>query len=135
MTAVESLTRQIHEYDNKIAQIARSEYPETARLRQVTGVGELIALTYVLTLEDPQRFRRSQDVGSYLGLRPKRRDSGSEHAFPTPAHFRQLLGRSGSKGASHLVINSHESVKAIHFLTKRWIINNNIDNKSRSRPS
>jgi hypothetical protein len=31
VTAVESLTRQIHEYDNKIAQIARSEYPETAR--------------------------------------------------------------------------------------------------------
>jgi transposase len=77
VTAVESLTRQIHEYDNKIAQIARSEYPETARLRQVTGVGELIALTYVLTLEDPQRFRRSRDVGGYLGLRPKRRDSGA----------------------------------------------------------
>ena len=35
VTAVESLTRQIHEYDNKIAQIARSGYPETARLRQV----------------------------------------------------------------------------------------------------
>jgi len=77
VTAVESLTRQIHEYDNKIAQIARSGYPETARLRQVTGVGELIALTYVLTLEDPQRFRRSRDVGGYLGLRPKRRDSGA----------------------------------------------------------
>jgi transposase len=77
VTAVESLTRQIHEYDDKIAQIARSGYPETARLRQVTGVGELIALTYVLTLEDPQRFRRSRDVGGYLGLRPKRRDSGA----------------------------------------------------------
>ena len=77
VTAVESLTRQIHEYDNKVAQLARSEYPETARLRQVTGVGELIALTYVLTLEDPQRFRRSRDVGGYLGLRPKRRDSGA----------------------------------------------------------
>ena len=33
-------------------------------------MGELIALTYVLTLEDPQRFRRSRDVGGYLGLRP-----------------------------------------------------------------
>jgi transposase len=77
MTVVQSLTEQIHIYDQKIAQIARSEYPETARLRQVTGVGELIALSYVLTLDDPQRFRRSRDVGGFLGLRPKRRDSGN----------------------------------------------------------
>ena len=58
VSAVESLTRQIREYDQKIAQIARTEYPETARLRQVTGVGELIALSYVLTLDDPHRFRQ-----------------------------------------------------------------------------
>jgi transposase len=76
VTAVESLTRQIHEYDARLAQIARTEYPETAQLRQVTGVGELIALSFVLTIDDPTRFRRSRDVGCYLGLRPKRRDSG-----------------------------------------------------------
>ncbi len=40
------------------------------------GVGDLIALSYVLTLEDPQRFHRSRDLGGFLGLRPKRRDSG-----------------------------------------------------------
>lgn len=77
MTVVQSLTEQIRNYDQTIAQIARSEYPETARLRQVTGVGELIALSYVLTLDDPQRFRRSRDVGGFLGLRPRRRDSGN----------------------------------------------------------
>jgi transposase len=76
VSAVEALTRQIREYDQKIAQIARTEYPETARLRQVTGVGELIALSFVLTLDDPHRFQRSRDVGPYLGFRPKRRDSG-----------------------------------------------------------
>jgi transposase len=42
----------------------------------VTGVGELIALSYVLTLDDPHRFQRSRDVGGFLELRPKRRDSG-----------------------------------------------------------
>lgn len=76
VSAVESLTCQIREYDHKIAQVARTDYPETARLRQVTGVGELIALSFVLTIDDPHRFRRSRDVGAYLGLRPKRRDSG-----------------------------------------------------------
>jgi transposase len=40
-------------------------------------VGELVSLTYVLTLEDPARFRRSREVGPYLGLRPRKRDSGN----------------------------------------------------------
>jgi len=36
----------------------------------------LIALTYVLTAEDRERFQRSRDVGCYIGLRPKRSESG-----------------------------------------------------------
>ena len=36
----------------------------------------LIALTFLLTLEDPHRFRKSRDVGCYLGLQPGRRNSG-----------------------------------------------------------
>jgi transposase len=42
----------------------------------VKGVGTQIALTYVLTLEDPQRFPKSREVGCFLGLCPGRRDSG-----------------------------------------------------------
>ncbi len=45
-------------------------------LKQVKGVGTQIALTYVLTLEDPHRFPKSREVGCFLGLRPGRRDSG-----------------------------------------------------------
>jgi transposase len=75
---VESLTEKIHESDGKIEQIARKQYPETELLRQVSGVGPLIALTFVLTVEDPHRFKKSRDVGCYVGLRPKRSESG-EH--------------------------------------------------------
>jgi transposase len=39
-------------------------------------VGTLIALTYVLTLEDAHRFGKSRDVGCYVGLQPGRRNSG-----------------------------------------------------------
>ena len=73
---VESLTEKIQEYDRQVEQIARTEYPETQLLRQVSGVGPLIALTFVLTLEDRDRFEKSRDVGCYVGLRPKRGDSG-----------------------------------------------------------
>jgi hypothetical protein len=54
----------------------KEHYPEVDRLKQVKGVGTLIALTFVLTVDDPNRFQRSRDVGCYMGLRPGRRNSG-----------------------------------------------------------
>ena len=66
----------IEEYDEAIEGMARERYPETALLTAVPGVGKLIALTYMLTIEDPHRFQRSREVGCYLGLRPKRNQSG-----------------------------------------------------------
>ncbi len=72
---VESLTAKIKACDVELEQIAREEYPETELLRQVSGVGPLIALTYVLTVEEAGRFAKSRDVGCYVGLRPKRSDS------------------------------------------------------------
>jgi transposase len=76
LETVESLTERIKEWDQKLEQLAGSEYPETELLRQVSGVGSLISLTFVLTLEDPNRFGKSRDVGCYLGMRPRRSESG-----------------------------------------------------------
>ncbi len=56
----------------------QDRYPETKLLRNVSGVGSLTALAFVLTLEDPQRFRKSREVGPCLGLVPKQDQSG-EH--------------------------------------------------------
>src|SRR5271169_6175786 len=58
---IESLNGRIAEYDRRIEQIATEVYPQVALLKQVKGVGPLIALTYVLTLDNPYRFRRSRD--------------------------------------------------------------------------
>lgn len=73
---VQSLTEKIKVCDKELEQIARTEYPETKLLQQVSGVGTLIALTLVLTVEDKERFQKSRDVGCYVGLRPKRSESG-----------------------------------------------------------
>ena len=76
MREVESLNERIKEYDRRIEKMAKERYPETALLKQVKGVGDLIATTYVLTIEDPHRFRKSRDAGCFLGLQPGRRNSG-----------------------------------------------------------
>jgi transposase len=76
LEAIATLDAQIRTYDQRIEELAKERYPETALLRQVPGVGALTALTYVLTLEDPARFPDPRAVGSYLGLRPRQADSG-----------------------------------------------------------
>jgi transposase len=76
MEMVEGLTLRIKAGDQKLEQLATNEYPETKLLRQVSGVGPLIALTFILTVEDANRFGKSRDVGCYLGFRPRQSESG-----------------------------------------------------------
>ena len=76
LAASEALSEQIAEYNERIEQMAEESYPQVKLLKQVKGVGTLIALTFLLTLEDAHRFQKSRDVGCYLGLQPGRRNSG-----------------------------------------------------------
>ena len=76
LSAIEELSERICEYNERIEALAQQSYPKVALLKQIKGVGTLIAMTYMLTLEDPHRFGKSRDVGCYLGLQPARRNSG-----------------------------------------------------------
>jgi transposase len=73
---IAALNDEIESYDQKIEELASEKYKHTKLLQQVTGVGPITSLAYVLTLETPLRFVRSRDVGPYLGLVPKQEDSG-----------------------------------------------------------
>src|ERR1700704_6077440 len=46
------------------------------RLMSIPGVGQLTALAFTAAVDDPKRFRRSRDIGAYLGLVPRRHQSG-----------------------------------------------------------
>jgi transposase len=113
---VEALTAAIKECDRKLEQIAKDKYPETTLLRQVSGVGILIALTFVLTVEDKKRFEHSRDVGCYVGLRPKRSDSGESQpqlriTKEGDSYLRKLL----VQGAHHVM-----SERSPDTDLKRW---------------
>ena len=75
---IDALTAAIRDMDRRIERLCRERYPDTNLLRQITGVGSLTALCFLLTLEDPHRFKKSRSVGAYLGLRPKQRNSGEQ---------------------------------------------------------
>lgn len=104
---VETLTKRIKDCDRRIEELARTEYPETELLTQVSGVGTLIALTYVLTVEDKERFAKSREAGCYVGLRPKRSESGVSQA--------QLrITKEGDRYLRSLL------VQGAHYIVGRW---------------
>jgi transposase len=70
------LTEQIRAMEYQIERLAAEHYPVTRLLCEVGGVGTLTALCFVLVIADASRFRRSRDVPAYLGLVPRRHQSG-----------------------------------------------------------
>lgn len=71
-----NLNEQIKKLDRQIEQLSIDRYPETQRLRQIPGIGPITAPSFVLTIEDPKRFSKSRQVGAYLGLTPRKDQSG-----------------------------------------------------------
>lgn len=76
LASIEEMDGRIAQYDKKIRKLCMEAYPETKSLMSVSGVGPITSLAYVLTLEDPKRFKKSRDVGSFLGMVPRRDQSG-----------------------------------------------------------
>jgi transposase len=72
---VGALTQRLRTMAREIERLCQQDYPETALLQQVNGVGSVTSLTYVLTLERAERLRHHRDAGPWLGLVRKRRKS------------------------------------------------------------
>ena len=75
---LDRIDEQIREQDKMIGRVAK-RYPDVEVVSQIHGVGVLTALSFLLTLEDKERFTDSRMVGPYLGLRPRKRKSGDDH--------------------------------------------------------
>ena len=73
---LEQLEATIAVYDRQLAELARTRYPAALALQQVHGVGPVTSVAFVLTVDDPRRFRSSRQVGSWLGLCPRSHASG-----------------------------------------------------------
>jgi transposase len=77
LVLIDAVNEQIHAVDCKLDKEMSEKYREVSALKTVDGVGTLTALTYTLTIDDPNRFSKSRNVGSYVGLSPGRRQSGN----------------------------------------------------------
>jgi transposase len=71
------IAEQLRAHDTSIENMAQ-KYPDVATLEQVYGVGNLTAAVFILTLGDKTRFASSRMAGAYLGLRPRKSQSGND---------------------------------------------------------
>lgn len=75
LASLGDLERHIRELDRTLERLAETRYPAANLLRQVNGVGPLVSMAFVLTVGDPRRFRKSREVGAWVGLCPRKRGS------------------------------------------------------------
>jgi transposase len=101
---VQTLSNCIKEYDETIEKLGSEKYPHTKLLRQVKGVGPITALAYALTLENPERFAQSRDVGPYLGLVPKQEDSGDSQPQLRITKMGDMMVRQLLVGSAHYIL-------------------------------
>jgi transposase len=114
--ALEALSEELKAYDSQIERLATEKYPETELLKQIAGVGTLTALAFRLTIGDPQRFKKSRDVGPYFGLRPRQAKSCDDDpelplAKSGDGYMRRLL-----VGSAHYVLGPFGPDTAL----RRW---------------
>jgi transposase len=94
-----SLNDRIRALNGQIEVLAQQSYPQTNLLRQVRGVGAITSLAFVLTLEDPDRFKKSRTLGPYLGLVPGRKQSGDSDP-------QRRITRHGDRDLRRLLVNA-----------------------------
>lgn len=107
LKVIDELSAQIKALDKKIEAAIAEKYHQAERMTQVGGVGPVTSLTFVLTIEDPSRFPDPRDVGGYLGLVPKRDQSGeTDKQLP--------ISKAGNKYLRKLLVQSAQYILGAH---------------------
>jgi transposase len=104
LSMIEQLSKTIAAYDRQIERLCSSRYPQTRLLTQVHGVGSLTALYFVLLIGDPKRFQRPRDVGAYLGLVPRRDQSGAKDPQLRISKTGDRIGRTLLVQCAHYIL-------------------------------
>jgi transposase len=119
--------------DARIDELSNTSFPETALLRQVHGIGPLIALAFVATIGDPQRFAKSRVVGAYFGLVPRIHQSGRSNPNLGITKTGDRYMRSLLVSAATRVLGPHAPDTDLRRYGERIIGGGGVRNKGRAR--
>lgn len=82
------------------------------------GVGALVAITYRSAVDDPTRFAKSQTVGAYFGLTPKKYQSGETDLDGGISRVGDTMVRTALYEAAHIMLTRATRFSAL----KRWAV-------------
>ena len=103
LAVVEMMTREVERLTKRVLDEVRTE-PTCRRLMTVPGVGPLTALAFRATIDQPNRFRKSRDVGAHLGLTPRRYQSGETDVQGRISRCGDELARTALYEAAHSLL-------------------------------
>ncbi len=69
------LTQEIDSMDALLLKLSKKD-PVIKRLMTILGIGPLTAITYKVVIDDPLRFKKSRNIGAYLGMCSIQNSSG-----------------------------------------------------------
>ena len=105
LTAIESMTATIREYDRQVETTAKERYATAVTpMSAVPGVGIHTALAYALTIENPKRFQNRRQVGAFLGMTPRRDQSGEIDKQLGITHAGDTMLRRLLVGSAHYIL-------------------------------
>ena len=108
LTILTTMLREFARLTKQVLDVVRAE-PVCRQLMSVPGVGPLTALAFRATVDQPDRFRKSRDVGAHLGLTPRRYQSGETDVQGRVSRCGDELARTALYEAAHsLLIRSQK---------------------------
>ena len=115
MEALAAIEGQLSHLDDRLKELARRS-PVCWRLMSVPGVGPIVALAFMAAIEDVGRFARMRDIGVYLGLTPKRYQSGETDVGLGISHQGDAMARHYLYEAANVLLTTVRSPSAL----KSW---------------
>jgi transposase len=103
LSIIEVMTGELEKLTKRALDEVRVE-PTCRRLMTVPGVGPLTALAFRATIDRPDRFRKSRDVGAHLGLTPRRYQSGETDVQGRISRCGDELARTALYEAAHSLL-------------------------------
>lgn len=114
------LSDELRTYNRELARLARN-HGVCRMLMTTPGVGTLTALAFVSVIDDPRRFRRSEDVGAYLGLTPRRYQSGTVDKAGRISKCGDRVVRSFLFEAAHVILTRINEPSALQSWGKKLV--------------
>jgi transposase len=112
LAVIEALNEQFDGLEAKMHELAKSN-ADARRLQQISGVGPIVSISFLATIDDPSRFGSAAQLSSYLGLSPGEKTTGGRVRRTGVIAAGQKHLRASLVQAAHVMLNARRTREPI----------------------